>query len=248
MLLVLKICNLDLISYREAWELQRALQKSLMAGDDSDYLLVCRHPEVITLGRSTKGNNVLADSEVLKARAIEIIEIERGGDTTWHGPGQIILYPILNLNRFKRDVSWYLRNLEEVIIRSLRDFNVPAKRIEGCTGVWLDRPPRSKIAAMGIRISRWCTMHGLSLNVENCQAGFNLINPCGFKDIESAELISEVAKDPSLKENLLTKTKEKLLQYFCEVFNCQEIINVSYSEIKEKIEEENSKRSSADKT
>ena len=235
---MLKTCDLGLINYRDAWQIQKVLQSELINGGDTDYLLSCRHNPVLTVGRSAKENNLRIAKEEIEKSGTEIIPIERGGDITWHGPGQLVLYPIINLNRYRRDVSWYLRQLEETVIKTLLSYNIGAKRISGQTGVWIDKQdqgPERKIAAMGVRISRWCTMHGLSLNVQDCQPGFSLINPCGLKNIISAELISEVAKDYPLKENLLDETRLKLMYNFCQVFNIPSSNDVSAEEIKSKI-------------
>lgn len=224
---MLKIINLGLKDYNYVWELQKSLQKKLIDNDPDDYLIVCSHPQVITLGRSSDKNNILASKEELDKQHINIIKIERGGDVTWHGPEQIILYPILNLNRHKRDVAWYLRNLEEVVIRTLNNLDIKTKRVEGDTGVWIDtNENRRKISSLGVRISRWCTLHGLSLNVLNCQNSFNLINPCGFSDILSTSVLSELPKttnnlanSETLEQNLYNSTKESMINNFLTVFN-----------------------------
>lgn len=199
--------DIGLKPYREVWALQKKLQSELIAGTGKQTVILCEHPAVITLGTSADAENVLAKEETLKDRGIEVVKIERGGDVTYHGPGQLVVYPILNLNNYRRDVDWYLRLLEGAIIDTMADFGVSGIRIAGKTGVWTS--PTEKIASIGVRFSRWCSMHGLALNVTTAEDGFNLINPCGFKDIKMSSLrscgatvdIETVAK--SLKKHLL---------------------------------------------
>lgn len=169
--------------FQQVWELQRQLQQQLIAEAIGEHLLLCEHEPVITLGTSAKPHNILVDEQLLRQKGISLFKVERGGDVTYHGPGQIVAYPILNLNSRKRDIGWYLRELEDCVIKTLADFDIPAHGICGKTGVWINE--KKKICSIGVRISRWRTMHGLALNVsEECLAGFSLINPCGFTDIE----------------------------------------------------------------
>lgn len=199
--------DVGLKPYQEIWALQKQLQSELIAGTGKQTVILCEHPAVITLGTSADAENVLAKEETLKDRGIEVVKIERGGDVTYHGPGQLVVYPILNLNNYRRDVDWYLRLLEGVIIDTMAEFGVSGIRISGKTGVWTS--PTEKIASIGVRFSRWCSMHGLSLNVTTTQDGFDLINPCGFKDIKMSSLkscgavvdVEKVAQ--SLKKHLL---------------------------------------------
>ena len=223
---MLKIIDLGLKEYKEVWDLQKSLQQKLINGYPDDYLIVCSHQETITLGKSSKKENILLSEKELNKQLISVYEIERGGDVTWHGPQQIILYPILNLKRHKTDVAWYLRQLEMVIISTLDVFSIPTKLIAGKTGVWIDLKNKSskekKIAAMGVRISRWCTLHGLSLNVLNCQKNFNIINPCGFSDIESTSIEDELkllANHNNLSQNLYDNTKNLLIDNFVKAFS-----------------------------
>ncbi len=200
--------ELGLRPYREIWDLQKKLQGELISGAGSQKIIMCEHPAVITLGTSAEASNVLAKEETLKSRGIEVVKIERGGDVTYHGPGQLVVYPILNLNNYRRDVDWYLRLLEGAIIDTMAEFGISGIRIQGKTGVWTS--PTKKIASIGVRFSRWCSMHGLSLNVTNCSDGFDLINPCGFKDIQIASFETEGVKtdvqsvSQILKKHLLT--------------------------------------------
>jgi lipoyl(octanoyl) transferase len=214
----LRVLRIGRSSYRETWDLQKKLQRDLLRHEGHDTLILCEHEPVITQGRSAKNSNVRASSEALARRGIEVIPIERGGDVTYHGPGQLVAYPILDLNRKRRDVGWYMRGLEEVILRCLANYGINATRIAGKTGVWLkshgarDR----KIASLGVRISRWCTLHGLALNVRPCTEGFSLINPCGFTDIAVTSMAEEL---PPNAVPALDEVAEALLQNFLECFS-----------------------------
>ncbi|MBN8548587.1 MAG: lipoyl(octanoyl) transferase LipB [Deltaproteobacteria bacterium] len=204
----LEVRRLGLRPYQEVWELQRELQKKLIASEAPETLLLCEHPPVITIGRSGKKSNILVAETELAARGVTLFEVERGGDVTYHCPGQLVAYPIINLSTKKRDVGWYMRTLEEVVIQTLQEFDIKGLRVAGKTGVWtqptenaidfrLPAAPATleyqakdlqKIASLGVRISRWCTMHGISLNVRDCREGFRLINPCGFTEIEMSSI------------------------------------------------------------
>lgn len=206
----LKVIRLGRRPYREVWELQRSIQQALMRGEGEETLILCEHDPVITIGRSAKAGNLIASPESLAKLGIEVIEIERGGDITYHGPGQLVAYPLLNLNNHRRDVGWYLRLLEDVVIDTLQAFGITGLRYPGRTGVWTQVPenvinfpllevsaPRSpegrprKIASIGVRLSRWCTLHGLALNVHDCRVGFQCIHPCGFTDIDVTSMAEE---------------------------------------------------------
>ena len=212
----LKIVRLGFIPYRQAWDIQKELQAKLTDGSEVDTLLLCEHPAVITLGSSASQGNILASTEQLAAQGVEAIKIERGGDVTYHGPGQLVGYPIIDLNRKRRDVSWYMRSLEEVVIRTLGRFGINGVRIPGKTGVWIEQPNASsrnpvierKIASIGVRISRWRTLHGFAINIFNCKKGFSLINPCGFTDIEVTSIEEEVSGN---QKAVTMKTAEDLV-------------------------------------
>ncbi len=188
----IEVVELGLCPYKDAWELQKLLHQELISGRGSERIITCEHPPVITCGKSTKTGNLLIDESALSAKGFELFRIERGGDITCHEPGQLVVYPILDLNRRKRDVSWYMRLLEKIIIETLADFSVEANQISGKTGVWIDA--HTKIASIGVRLSRWCSMHGLALNVCNDLTGFSLINPCGFTDIKMTSLSKELGR------------------------------------------------------
>jgi lipoate-protein ligase B len=172
-----EITDAGTVSYGEAFELQKKLVADRKAGLIPDQLLFVEHPHVITLGRNGHENNLLASEEVLRRAGIEYHETNRGGDITYHGPGQIVGYPIIDLREWKRDVVAYVRTLEEVIIGTLREFDIRAERVSGCTGVWVNG---AKIAAIGVHISRWITSHGFALNVSTDLSYFQYIVPCGL--------------------------------------------------------------------
>jgi len=201
-----QILNLGLKPYREVWELQKTLQADLIAGQGAETILTCEHLPVITAGRSAVPQNLLTPPAKLKELGIDLVYVERGGDFTYHGPGQLVVYPILDLRMRRRDVAWYMRLLEEVIIKSLAWFELPAFRLKGQTGVWTqvvenDRDSKArKIAALGVRISHWCTMHGFSLNVLNCLDGFIHINPCGLQSSSVTSMQHEKQKAFKLHE------------------------------------------------
>jgi len=175
----LDVRRLGVLPYAEALELQRALVDDRRAGRIGDTLLLLEHPHVITLGVRGGRSHVLASAEALAARGVEVQETGRGGDVTYHGPGQIVGYPILDLNPDRRDVHQYVRDLEEVLIRTAADFGIAAGRVSGLTGVWAGD---EKLAAIGVRIARWITSHGFALNVTTDLDYFSLIVPCGIAD------------------------------------------------------------------
>jgi lipoyl(octanoyl) transferase len=191
--------DLGLVEYGAAWDLQRRVAAARKAGAIPDVLLVCEHPHVITLGRSGKISNLLASGDALRDKGVSFFETSRGGDITYHGPGQLVGYPILNLSEIRRDVGWYVRSLEEAMIRATAEFGVAAKRVAGCTGVWVEVPAGGavekeskdveevkegkddeKLAAIGVHLSRWVTSHGFAYNVSTDLRYFDLIVPCGI--------------------------------------------------------------------
>lgn len=209
--LLLEVYDLGVIDYQKALDLQRHYHRKLIEGSQDDLLLVCSHTPVLTCGTSTDDEHIYASPEELSAKGTPLVKVERGGSVTYHGPEQSVFYPIINLHHHKTDVGWYMRSLEEVIIRTIAEYGIEGKRIPGKTGVWVDE--RSKIAFSGVRISRWCTLHGFSLNVLPCAEPFRAINPCGLGDIRVvsvAELSGRLASVP--------EANQKLLRHFCEVF------------------------------
>jgi len=193
--------DLGLIGYAEAWELQKRVVASRKAGAIADVLLLCEHPPVITLGRSGKRENLLASEHVLRQKGVEFHASDRGGDITYHGPGQIVGYPILNLGAIRRDVVWYVRMLEEAMIRATAEFGITAERVGGKTGIWVRAgSTEEKLAAIGVRISRWVTSHGFAYNVSTDLRNFDLIVPCGIADRKATSLEKLLGRSVEQKE------------------------------------------------
>ncbi len=185
----LRIADLGLITYTEASSLQQRLVAARKAGAIDDVLLFCEHPHVITLGRNANRSNLLASESVLRQKNVELYPTNRGGDITYHGPGQIVGYPIVNLDKIKRDIGWYVRALEEAMIRASADFGVVAYRVPGKTGIWVKSlPTEEKLGAIGVHISRWVTSHGFAYNVSTDLRYFDLIVPCGIPDRKATSL------------------------------------------------------------
>jgi lipoyl(octanoyl) transferase len=190
------LVELGLAPYRDAWELQRSIAAEVQSGERPDTVIFLEHPRVVTLGRrTTEGELHVPDSA-----DVEVVETDRGGKSTFHGPGQLVCYPILDLNRHGRDVRRYCRDLEEAVIRTLTQFGLAATRIEGLTGVWLERPPR-KIASIGVHISRWVTTHGYALNVDLDPAPFtDWITACGLEDAAFTTMARELGRPVSVED------------------------------------------------
>ena len=172
-----QVYQLGRVPYLESWALQRQWADLRRAGGQPDRLLLLEHPAVITLGRNARREHLLSSPEALAAEGIDVIETNRGGDVTFHGPGQLVGYPILDLSAIRKDVVWYVRTLEEAILRTLRELGLASGRRSGMTGVWVGE---RKVAAIGIHISRWITTHGFALNVETDLNSFRHIVPCGI--------------------------------------------------------------------
>jgi lipoyl(octanoyl) transferase len=185
-----------LTPYREAWELQRALAGAVSQGAIPDTVLFVEHPPVVTLGRRTEATELHLPEGV----EVEVVETDRGGKSTYHGPGQLVCYPILDLNRHGRDVKRYCRELEEAVIRTLAALGLEGVRIEGLTGVWLEAPPR-KIASIGVHVSRWVTTHGYALNVALDPAPFTRwITACGLDDVAFTTAAVELGREVTVDE------------------------------------------------
>jgi lipoyl(octanoyl) transferase len=175
--------DLGRVRYADAFELQRELVERRKRGEIPDQLLIVEHPPVVTMGRNGREQNLLASPELLARAGIEFHHTDRGGDVTFHGPGQIVGYPIFDLREWRRDVVAYVRALEEVLIRALGEFGIAGRRVEGATGVWVSLPGgRAKIAAIGIHVSRWVASHGFALNVDPDLSYFRYIVPCGLTE------------------------------------------------------------------
>jgi lipoyl(octanoyl) transferase len=190
------LLNLGETPYLEAWELQRSLAGAVSQGAIPDTIVLLEHPPVITLGRRTETNEL----HVPEGAAVEVVETDRGGKSTYHGPGQLIAYPIFDLNRHGRDVKKYCRDLEEAVIRTVAPLGIEATRIDGLTGVWLHGPPR-KICSIGVHISRWVTTHGYALNVDLDPTPFtDWITACGLEDAAFTTIARELNREVGVDE------------------------------------------------
>ena len=218
------------VSYGDAWDFQTELFTETVdlklanrkhpetAQETSDHFLFVEHPPVFTLGKSGKMEHLLVDQEQLAKDGFEFFPVNRGGDITYHGPGQIVGYPIIDLDHYFTDIHKYLRYLEEVIIATLADYGLKAGRSDGETGVWLDEgtPFARKMCAMGVKASRWTTMHGFALNVNADLSHFDYIVPCGISDKKVTSLHVELAREVDPQE-----VKDKIKFYFQKQFDCQ---------------------------
>ncbi len=209
-----RITDWNLIPYAEAWDRQTALFDDLIAAKLSgepyiNHIILCQHPHVYTLGRSGKAMNMLLSKEQLHKIGATLYHIDRGGDITYHGPGQLVCYPILNLEDFSLGLKEYIHLLEEAVIRLCASYGITAGRLEKATGVWLetDTPRARKICAIGVRSSRFVTMHGLALNVNTDLRYFTYINPCGFIDKGVTSLQKELGREVPTEE-----VKERFMQ------------------------------------
>lgn len=224
--------DLGVKDYKETWDYQEYLfQKTLdlkiknrreeLSLPTPNYFLFVEHPHVYTLGKSGDIQNLLVDEDELNAKGAKFYKINRGGDITYHGPGQIVGYPILDLDNFFTDIHKYLRLLEEMVILTLAEYGLKAERSKGETGVWLDvgTPFARKICAMGVRASRWVTMHGFALNVNTDLGYFDLMIPCGIKDKAVTSLNVELGQ----KEVDESVVKQKLLKHFTNLFEAEMI-------------------------
>lgn len=188
--------DLGLLPYAQALEVQRAAALARLSGDlRDDVLLLVEHPPVVTLGRAAQKAHVMVPQESLATRGVEVFNVERGGDVTFHGPGQLVGYPIFDLRGYKQDLHWYLRQLEESLILALQTYHIRAWRNTGFTGVWVGPERPRKIASIGIHVRDWVTWHGFALNVRTDLSFFELIVPCGIQDVEMTSLAREMGSD-----------------------------------------------------
>jgi len=214
--------DLGLIDYKEAWDYQEqrfeeVTQRKLQGDGKLHYLLFCEHPHVYTLGKSGENTNLLISDEMLKRINATYYHINRGGDITYHGPGQIVAYPILNLEALGLTLKSYIHNMEQVIIDCLADYGIKSDRLEGATGVWLDvgvKGKERKICAIGVRASRFVTMHGLAFNINTNLDYFSYINPCGFIDKGVTSMQKELGREVDYNE-----VKQNLMKHFAARFN-----------------------------
>ena len=200
------IQDLGFKKYKSVLSLQKKLQKQRIAGNTQDTLILVEHEPVYTLGKNANKHHLLQSRD----KSVEVHKIERGGDVTFHGPGQLVGYPILDLRNYKKSVSWYMRTLEELTIRVLKEFDIKGRRIKGLTGVWVKN---KKIAAQGVRISRWVTMHGFSINVCPQLSYYDGIIPCGIFDHDVTSMEECLNKKLSVK-----KIKNSVSEIFLELF------------------------------
>ncbi len=217
---------LGLVDYKKAWDYQESLFNNVVEAKQANreqkekrptpnYLLFCQHPHVYTLGKSGKDSNLLISQDFLKSKGASLYHINRGGDITYHGPGQIVSYPILDLDNFGLSIKSYIHKLEEVIIRSMARYGITATRLEGATGVWLDADNTAnarKICAIGVRTSHWVSMHGFALNVNTDLAYFDYIVPCGITGKAVTSMQKELGKEmnPDEVSNILLEEFEKV--------------------------------------
>ena len=206
----LKIIEHGVVPYESAWQQQRELHSSRLAGEIEDTLVLLEHPPVYTLGKNVGKENLLDPMDA------EVIQSDRGGDITWHGPGQIVGYPIFNLEDHKKSVSWYMRSLEDVIIKTLAHFDISSDRIKGMTGVWVGD---GKVCAMGVRLSRWVTMHGFALNVAPNMSYFGGMIPCGIQGKRVVSMKELLGRDISIEE-----VTPHIITSFQAVFGFEEIV------------------------
>jgi len=205
--------QLGRVEYAEALRLQRRRVAQRKAGEIPDTLLLLEHPHVYTLGRSARSENLLASAAALLARGAQVFETDRGGDVTYHGPGQLVGYPIFDLAQHRRDVSWYMRSLEEVLIGVARDFGIEAQRLEGAPGVWVGE---NKLVAMGVHVSRWVTSHGFAFNVNTDLEYFAWIVPCGLRDKGVTSLEKLLGRRVEMDA-----VTERVVERFAEVFGVE---------------------------
>jgi lipoyl(octanoyl) transferase len=224
---VMEVRRLGVVPYAEALALQQALVADRKAGRVPDTLLLLQHPHVLTLGVKTVGarEHILATPDTLRALGVEVFEAGRGGDVTYHGPGQIVGYPILDLKPDRQDVHRYVRDLEEVMIRVCDEFHVRAGRAAGLTGVWVNgaNGQTEKIGAIGVRISRWVTSHGFAFNVNTDLEFFRLIVPCGISERGVTSLARQIGYAADLE-----KVEARFVHHFGNVFGCDEVRAASY--------------------
>jgi len=209
--------DLGLLGYAQAYELQKRVVAARKDGAIEDVLLFCEHPHVITQGRSGNRANLLASENVLRQKGVEYFETSRGGDITYHGPGQIVGYPILNLGAIQRDVVWYVRMLEEAMIRATAEFGIAPRREPGKTGIWVgEGAAAEKLGAIGVHISRWVTSHGFAFNVATDLRYFDLIVPCGIAERKATSLEKLLGRSVGLDD-----VKPRLAKHLGDVFGLE---------------------------
>ncbi len=225
------VVDAGLIPYGPACELQRQLIQARKARSIPDVLLLCEHPHVITLGRNGTRDHLRAGDGLLEKMNVEFHSSDRGGDITYHGPGQIVGYPILDLTEHRRDIGWYVHELEEVMLRASANFGIAAKRVEGQHGVWIESPAGDeKLGALGVHLSRWVTSHGFAYNVSTDLRYFDLIVPCGIADKRVTSLERALGRTVSMAE-----IRERLIDHFASVF-AREVRKISGQALAESLQ------------
>jgi lipoate-protein ligase B len=212
------VWDLGLIEYSEAWKLQRRLHCQRVEGKIDDVILLLEHPPTITVGKSGILDNVLISREQLAQQGISLFFIDRGGDVTYHGPGQLTVYPILDLRQRGKDVHSYVKNLEEVILRTLKDFSIDGHRDEYHPGVWVNE---EEIAVIGLSLRRWVSMHGFALNINVDLKHFSFINPCGFSDRRATSMSKLLGRQVPMQEVI-----NSLISHFYDVFDFRKISGI----------------------
>jgi lipoyl(octanoyl) transferase len=211
--MLLHVEQLGLVDYASALELQREKVVQRKVGAIPDTLLLLEHPHVYTLGRNAREANMLVSAEWLASRGAQVFHTDRGGDVTYHGPGQLVGYPILDLTQHRRDISWYMRSLEEVFIRTAHDYGIEAGRLPGAAGVWVGN---DKLTAMGVHLSRWVTSHGFALNVNTDLSYFEWIVPCGLQGKGVTSLAKLLGHPVEMEE-----VAERVVEHLGEVFGME---------------------------
>lgn len=216
-------CDLGFIDYKEAWDLQKETFALRVKNTIPDVIYLLEHPNTYTLGKTADHNNLVGSEEYLSANKISVYDIDRGGDITYHGPGQIVGYPIISLSDWKQDTHKYLRALEETIIRTCAEYGISSGREPKYTGVWVED---RKIAAIGIKVSRWITMHGFAFNINTDLSFFSGIIPCGISDKDVTSIKKEIKSDIRIDE-----VKERIVKNFAGIFGYTDVSQVTKEEI-----------------
>lgn len=212
----MRICNLlnlNLVPYKESLTLQKRIVKEIQSGKTNDTLILLEHPNVFTIGRNGKASNLLAEEKQLKNIGAEVFNVDRGGDITYHGPGQLVCYPVLNLRNYKCDIKWYVLKLEDVIVKALKEFEITSCRDSKLIGVWVEG---KKIASIGVHISKWITYHGFALNVNTNLDYFKYIVPCGLPGVEMTSISKILGRHIDMNE-----VKNIIVSKFYEIFECE---------------------------
>ncbi len=210
--------TLGRLPYGEALELQRSIARDRICGAiPQDVLLLLEHPPVVTLGRGSKEKNLISSPEFLQSKGVELFEVERGGDVTFHGPGQLVGYPIIDLKRHRQDLHWYLRKIEEALINTLADYGIPGERNTAFTGVWTRG---RKIASIGVHARDWVTWHGFALNVTTDLSFFDLIVPCGIDGV----VMTSIARELGLEDVAQQDVRDRVTAKFAEAFDLTAVV------------------------